>query len=89
MPLRYLSFSSGIGITATWTLVVILISSGITTCVHLCMMRARLIDREHAPGSLRDPAPTDLFPSHGWVKFGTVLGLLISGVRTDSVFGLR
>jgi vesicular inhibitory amino acid transporter len=41
-----------------------------------------LTSRQHAPGSLRDPAHTDLFPSHGWVKFGTVLGLLISGVRS-------
>lgn len=43
-------------------------------------LSAALISSEHGPGSLRDPAPTDLFPSHGFVKLGTVIGLLISGV---------
>ncbi|ORY27209.1 transmembrane amino acid transporter protein-domain-containing protein [Naematelia encephala] len=65
VPLRYLSFSSALGITGTWTLVGILIFSGIAT--------------PHAPGSLRDPEHTDLLPSHGLVKLGTVFGLLISG----------
>ena len=31
LPLRYLSFSSAVGITSTWTLVGILIFSGIAT----------------------------------------------------------
>jgi hypothetical protein len=34
----------------------------------------------HAPGSLREPAATDLFPSQGWAKFATTFGLLLSGV---------
>ncbi|KAL7424020.1 hypothetical protein Q5752_001605 [Cryptotrichosporon argae] len=65
LPLRYLSFSSALGITATWTLVGILLFTGIAT--------------PHSPGSLREPAPTDLWPPHGLIKLGTVFGLLISG----------
>lgn len=65
LPLRYLSFSSAAGIASTWALVGILIYSGIVT--------------PHAPGSIREPAKTDLWPTHGWVKLGTVFGLLISG----------
>lgn len=65
LPLRYLSFSSALGITSSWMLVGILIFTGIVT--------------PHAPGSIREPAPTDVWPSHGIIKLGTVFGLLISG----------
>lgn len=82
-PLRYLSFSSALGITSTWALVGILIFSGIATCVHFRLHWGikMTIPRPHSPGALREPAHTDLLPSHGLIKLGTVFGLLISGVR--------
>lgn len=66
LPLHLLSYSSFLGILSTWALVVILIFTGIVTPT--------------TPGSIRDPAPTDLWPAHGWVKFATVFGLMIGGV---------
>lgn len=65
LPLRYLSFSSGLGILSTWLLVAILIFTGLVN--------------PKAPGSIRDPAPTDLWPAHGFWKLCSVFGLLISG----------
>ncbi|WVQ98857.1 hypothetical protein IAU59_005988 [Kwoniella sp. CBS 9459] len=65
VPLRYLSYSSAVGIISTWTLVVILIFTGIATPT--------------SPGSIRHPAPTDLWPPHGFIKLGLSFGLLISG----------
>lgn len=66
LPLHYLAYSSFLGILSTWALIVILVFTGIVT--------------PHSPGSIRDPAPTDLWPPHGWAKFATVFGLLIGGV---------
>ncbi|BEI91363.1 uncharacterized protein CcaverHIS019_0401830 [Cutaneotrichosporon cavernicola] len=65
LPLHYLAYSSFLGILSTWALVVILIFTGIVT--------------PEGPGSIRDPAPTDLWPPHGWMKFATVFGLMIGG----------
>ncbi|OCF36492.1 solute carrier family 32 (vesicular inhibitory amino acid transporter) [Kwoniella heveanensis BCC8398] len=65
VPLRYLSYSSAVGVISTWTLVVILIFTGIATPT--------------SPGSIRHPAPTDLWPPHGFIKLGLSFGLLISG----------
>lgn len=65
LPLRYLSFSSGLGILSTWLLVAILIFTGLVNPT--------------GPGSIRDPAPTDLWPTHGFWKLCSVFGLLISG----------
>lgn len=65
LPLHYLSFLSALGIISTWMLIGILIFTGIVT--------------PHTPGSIREPAHTDLWPSHGLAKLGTVFGLLISG----------
>ncbi|WWD16037.1 hypothetical protein CI109_100462 [Kwoniella shandongensis] len=65
VPLRFLSYTSAIGVISTWTLVAILIFTGIATPSY--------------PGSIRDPAPTDLWPVHGPVKLGISFGLLISG----------
>ncbi|RXK34646.1 hypothetical protein M231_08097 [Tremella mesenterica] len=67
MPLRYLSFTSGFGITTNWVLIGILLFTGIVT------------DGQHSPGSLHEPAHTDLWPNHGLIKFGTVIGILLSG----------
>ncbi|WRT67240.1 uncharacterized protein IL334_004207 [Kwoniella shivajii] len=65
VPLRYLSYTSFLGVLSTWTLVSILIFTGLAT--------------PESPGSIRDPAPTDLWPTHGWIKLGISFGLLISG----------
>ncbi|WVR05141.1 hypothetical protein IAU60_002153 [Kwoniella sp. DSM 27419] len=65
VPLRYLSYTSALGVISTWTLVIILIFTGIVT--------------PESPGSIRDPAPTDLWPPHGFIKLGISFGLLISG----------
>ncbi|WOO84347.1 Vacuolar amino acid transporter 1 [Vanrija pseudolonga] len=65
LPLRLLSYSSALGVFSTVSLIAILIFTGITT--------------PHSPGSIREPAHTDLWPAHGWVKLGTVFGLLIAG----------
>ncbi|KAK8869698.1 hypothetical protein IAR55_000266 [Kwoniella newhampshirensis] len=65
IPLRFLSYTSALGVISTWTLVAILIFTGIATPSY--------------PGSIRDPAPTDLWPTHGPVKLGISFGLLISG----------
>ncbi|TYJ56624.1 hypothetical protein B9479_002716 [Cryptococcus floricola] len=65
IPLRYLSWTSALGIISTWTLVAILIFTGLATPT--------------SPGSIWHPAPTDLWPVHGPVKFGLSFGLLISG----------
>lgn len=66
LPLHYLAYSSFLGILSTWALVAILLFTGIVA--------------PEGPGSIRDPAPTDLWPPHGWMKFATVFGLLIGGV---------
>ncbi|WWD10011.1 hypothetical protein V865_008144 [Kwoniella europaea PYCC6329] len=65
VPLRYLSYTSFLGVLSTWTLVCILIFTGLTT--------------KESPGSISHPCPTDLFPTHGWIKLGISFGLLISG----------
>ncbi|WWC69317.1 uncharacterized protein I206_103255 [Kwoniella pini CBS 10737] len=65
VPLRYLSYTSFLGVLSTWALVCILIFTGLTT--------------SSSPGSISHPAPTDLFPSHGIIKLGLSFGLLISG----------
>ncbi|WVO13964.1 hypothetical protein L204_101589 [Cryptococcus depauperatus] len=65
IPLRFLSWTSGLGIFCTWILVVILVITGLVTPT--------------SPGSIWDPAPTDLWPTHGWIKFGLSFGLLLSG----------
>ncbi|WVQ78385.1 hypothetical protein IAT38_000471 [Cryptococcus sp. DSM 104549] len=65
VPLRWLSWSSGLGVATTWTLVAILIFTGLAT--------------KHTPGSIWEPAPTDIWPTHGFVKFGLSFGLLLSG----------
>ncbi|WVW82950.1 hypothetical protein I302_104965 [Kwoniella bestiolae CBS 10118] len=65
VPLRYLSYTSFLGVLSTWTLVCILIFTGLTST--------------SSPGSILHPSPTDLFPTHGWVKLGISFGLLLSG----------
>ncbi|XAO22634.1 hypothetical protein I312_101407 [Cryptococcus bacillisporus CA1280] len=65
IPLRFLAWTSALGITSTWTLVAILIFTGLAT--------------PSSPGSVLDPAPTDLWPAQGFVKLGLSFGLLISG----------
>ncbi|KAK4683881.1 hypothetical protein P7C73_g6331, partial [Tremellales sp. Uapishka_1] len=65
LPLHIISYSSAIGVASTWGLIGILLFSGIVTPT--------------TPGSIRDPAPTDLWPAHGAVKFLTCFGLFLSG----------
>lgn len=65
IPLRFLAWTSALGITSTWALVAILIFTGLATPT--------------SPGSVLDPAHTDLWPAHGLVKLGLSFGLLISG----------
>ncbi|ORX39981.1 transmembrane amino acid transporter protein-domain-containing protein [Kockovaella imperatae] len=71
LPLRYISLASFLGVTGTWSLVGILVFSGATT--------------PHGPGSLRDPAHTDILPAHGVIKLGTAIGLFISGFGGHSL----
>jgi vesicular inhibitory amino acid transporter len=66
LPLRYLAFSSGVGVISTVALVGILVYSGLATPT--------------SPGSLRDIAPTDPWPTHGLAKALVAVGLLMSGV---------
>ncbi|KAI9634279.1 transmembrane amino acid transporter protein-domain-containing protein [Dioszegia hungarica] len=64
VPLRYLSLTSGLGITAICTLVCVLLYTGITS--------------DTSPGSLAHSAPTDLVPSQGIAKAIVAFGLLLA-----------
>lgn len=50
------------------------------------VVAVELIGSEHAPGSLREPMPTSIWPAHGLVKLGTTFGLIAAAVSLDAVF---
>ena len=63
VPLRLLGYSSSLGIVSCFTIVVCVVAAGLT--------------RQHAPGSLFDPAPTYLFPQ-SWSTLPLSFGLLMA-----------
>ena len=71
MPLRYLSFSSILGILCCVGLVSVVIVDGLI--------------KSHQPGSLRDPMITGLFPEH-WSTLPLSFGLLMAPWGGHSVF---
>ncbi|KEY67297.1 hypothetical protein S7711_04550 [Stachybotrys chartarum IBT 7711] len=71
LPLRWLSYTSVIGIFSTFSIVVIVIIDGLV--------------KEHQPGSLREPATTYLLPSN-WLALPLAYGLLASPWGAHSVF---
>lgn len=71
MPLRFLSYTSVIGIFSTFCIVCIVIIDGLI--------------KEHTPGSLREPATTYLLPSN-WLTLPLAYGLLASPWGAHSIF---
>lgn len=71
LPLRFLSYTSVIGIFSTFCIVCIVIVDGII--------------KEHTPGSLREPATTYLLPSN-WLALPLAYGLLASPWGAHSIF---
>jgi vesicular inhibitory amino acid transporter len=71
MPLRWLSYTSIIGIFSTFSIICIVIADGLI--------------KPHAPGSLREPAQTYLLPSN-WLTLPLAYGLLASPWGAHSVF---
>ncbi|KAI9147932.1 Vacuolar amino acid transporter 1 [Paramyrothecium foliicola] len=71
MPLRWLSYTSIIGIFATFSIVCIVIADGLI--------------KPDAPGSLREPAQTYLLPTN-WLALPLAYGLLASPWGAHSVF---
>lgn len=71
LPLRWLSYTSVLGIFATFCIVCIVIVDGLT--------------KEHAPGSLWEPAQTYLLPSN-WLSLPLAYGLMASPWGAHSVF---
>ena len=70
-PLRYLSFTSILGIISCLGIVILIFADGIT--------------KQHSPGSLRDPDVTLIFPSR-WSELPLSFGLLMSPWGGHSVF---
>lgn len=71
VPLRLLSFTSILGILCCFGIVLAVTIDGIL--------------KPHGPGSLRDPAPTHLFPTN-WATLPIAFGLLMSPWGGHSVF---
>lgn len=71
LPLRFLSYTSVIGIFSTFCIVCIVILDGLV--------------KDHAPGSLREPASTHLLPTN-WLALPLAYGLLASPWGAHSVF---
>ncbi|KAH9825581.1 vacuolar amino acid transporter 1-like [Teratosphaeria destructans] len=71
VPLRFLSFTSILGIFACTTIVLAVVLCGLLT--------------PHPPGSLRHPAPTTLFPDD-WRTLPIAVGILMSPWGGHSVF---
>ncbi|KAK7429527.1 hypothetical protein QQZ08_003906 [Neonectria magnoliae] len=71
MPLRFLSYTSVIGIFSTFCIVCIVIVDGLI--------------KPHTPGSLREPAVTYLLPEN-WLALPLAYGLLASPWGAHSVF---
>jgi len=71
LPLRFLSYTSIIGIFSTFCIVCIVIVDGLI--------------KEHTPGSLREPATTYLLPSN-WLALPLAYGLMASPWGAHSIF---
>lgn len=71
LPMQMLSFTSVIGIVSCFSIVAILFIDGFT--------------KPNTPGSLREPAPTYLFPNN-WLTLPLSFGLLMSPWGGHSVF---
>ncbi|KAH7144633.1 transmembrane amino acid transporter protein-domain-containing protein [Dactylonectria estremocensis] len=71
MPLRFLSYTSVVGIFSTFCIVCIVVVDGFV--------------KPHTPGSLREPAVTYLFPEN-WLALPLSYGLLASPWGAHSVF---
>ncbi|KAF7544937.1 hypothetical protein G7046_g9674 [Stylonectria norvegica] len=71
LPLRFLSYTSVIGIFSTFCIVCIIFVDGLY--------------KEHTPGSLREPAKTYLLPEN-WLALPLAYGLLASPWGAHSVF---
>ena len=69
LPLRYLSFTSLIGILSTVVLIVVIIVDGSV--------------KQHAPGSLHEPVPTNIGPD--WRHLPLAFGLVMSGYSGHAV----
>ncbi|PHH62413.1 hypothetical protein CDD81_7132 [Ophiocordyceps australis] len=71
LPLRWLSYTSVLGILSTFSIVCIVIVDGLV--------------KPHAPGSLRHPAATSMMPS-SWLSLPLAYGLMASPWGAHSVF---
>ncbi|PNY25894.1 Vacuolar amino acid transporter 1 [Tolypocladium capitatum] len=71
LPLRWLSYTSVVGIFSTFCIVCIVVVDGLV--------------KEHTPGSLLEPATTYLLPSN-WLSLPLAYGLMASPWGAHSVF---
>ncbi|PHH69124.1 hypothetical protein CDD82_7981 [Ophiocordyceps australis] len=71
LPLRWLSYTSVVGILSTFSIVCIVMMDGLI--------------KPHAPGSLRQPAATSIMPSN-WLSLPLAYGLMASPWGAHSVF---
>lgn len=71
LPLRTLSYTSIVGIVSTLVLIVVVFADGVY--------------KRDAPGSLRDPLPTDWIPNH-WSTLPLALGLFMAPFGGHGVF---
>lgn len=72
LPLRVLSISSILGILCTFGLLLSLVFGGLY--------------KQHAPGSLWEPAHTWLLPRHGWDSIGRTIGIFMAPWGGHAVF---
>ncbi|OZJ03327.1 hypothetical protein BZG36_04222 [Bifiguratus adelaidae] len=71
LPVRKLSYTSLLGIISAACLVIVVVVDGLT--------------KEERPGSLRDPMPTDIWPSD-WTTVPLSFGLIMAGFAGHAVF---
>lgn len=87
LPLRWLSYTSVIGIFSTFCskLLVIPLSDSLLTSTVVCIVIVDGLVKPHTPGSLWEPAQTYLLPTN-WLALPLAYGLLASPWGAHSVF---
>ncbi|KAG2217842.1 hypothetical protein INT45_008139 [Circinella minor] len=70
-PVRYLSYSSLLGVISAISIILVMLYDGFT--------------KVHTPGSLIEPADTTIFPDD-YVKFPLSFGLIMAGFASHAVF---
>lgn len=90
LPLRFLSFTSIIGIFCCWSSkffqsLLSILSTSANRCIVVMIILIDGFVKPHSPGSLLEPAKTYLFPAN-WLTLPLSFGLLMSPWGGHSVF---